>query len=107
MASQRWGRETVCQKTVVFWDHASVSIRGRRRSIAIRTDARIGCFINVIVVRPERRRLAIAAVRAFVFPGIDDQIVFVEMVIRTREICSTARGAITNLLTFTGHFFGG
>jgi len=68
---------------------------------------RIDCFIQIILVRTKRRRLAKATVRALVFPRINNQIIFVEMVIRTRETGSTALGAITNLLTFSGHFFGG
>jgi len=75
-------------------------------SVAIRTDARIDSFfLQIILVRPERRRFAKAAVRALVFPGINDQIVFFEMVIRTREFVSIALGAMANLLTFTGHLF--
>ena len=60
-------------------------------------------FIQVILVRPERLRFAKAAVRTLVFPGINDQIIFFEMVISARKICSTALGALTYCLTFTGH----
>ena len=81
-----------------------MSISGLRHSVAIWTNARIDCvFIQVILVRPERRRLAKAAVRALVFPGINDQIVFFEMVIGTRKIFATAFGAIADYLTVTRH----
>ncbi len=100
-------QKTGASRGVVCSDHGRISISGLRHSVAIRTNVRIDCFIQVILVRPKRCRLAKATVRALVFPGIDNQIVFVEMVIRTREIGSTALGAITNLLTFTGHLFGG
>ena len=60
--------------------------------------------LPIILVRTERHRLAKAAVRALMFPGINDQIVFFKMVIRTCETCSTALGALANFLTFTNHF---
>ena len=91
---------------MVCWDHDRRSISGLRLSVAIRTDARINSFFfPVILVRPERRRFAIAAVRAFVFPGINGQIVFSEMVICTSQKVSIALGAIANSQTFTGHLF--
>jgi len=97
---------TGCLTKVVYWHHGRRSISDLRLSVAIRTDARIDSFfLQVILVRPERRRFAKAAVRALVFPGINDQIVFFKMVIRTREIVSRALGAIANLLAFTRHLF--
>ena len=93
-------------RIVACGDHDRRSISDLRLSVAIRTDARIDIFFfPVIPIRPERRRFAKAAVRAFVFPGINGQIVFSEMVIRTSQIVSIALGAIANSLNFTGHLF--
>ncbi len=91
---------------VVCWHHGRRSISGLRLSVAIRTNARINFFFfPVILVRPECRRFAKAAVRAFVFPGINGQIVFSEMVICTSKKVSIALGAIANSQAFTGHLF--
>jgi hypothetical protein len=62
-------------------------------------------FFPVIVIRSKRRRFTKAAARAFVFPGINDQIVFFKMVMCTSKTVSIAVGAIADYLTFTGHLF--
>jgi hypothetical protein len=62
-------------------------------------------FFPLIVIRSKRRRFTKAAARAFVFPGINDQIIFFKMVMCTSKTVSIAVGAIADFLTFTGHLF--
>ena len=103
----------LCETGSKFMQHVlSVVTQERRggrlspmgRSAAIRTDVRIdGLLLRVLLVRPESRCFAKAAIWAFVFPGVNNESVPFEVVIRTGEFASVALGAIAYLQTFARH----